>query len=111
MLKTRDKAVDRLETAGAGAATGRQLRLLTKFSTAPCVSRVTRHAFPARRSPMHRAAPSFGRRHFLASAAVGVIAAGLPLTSANAATVPPPSSPSAETVTPAASTPAPASTT
>src|SRR5689334_2429125 len=60
---------------------------------------------------MHRAAPSFGRRHFLASAAVGVIAAGLPLTSANAATVPPPSSPSAETVTPAASTPAPASTT
>jgi pimeloyl-ACP methyl ester carboxylesterase len=60
---------------------------------------------------MHRTVPSFGRRHFLASAAVGVIAAGLPLTSANAATVPPPSSPSSETLTPAASTPAPASAT
>src|SRR5262245_59569163 len=59
---------------------------------------------------MHRTAPSFGRRHFLASAAVGVIAAGLPLTGANAATVPP-SSPSGETVTPAASTAAPASAT
>jgi len=58
---------------------------------------------------MHRAAPSFGRRHFLASAAVGVIAAGFPLTSAKAATVVPPSSSSAETVAPAASTPAPAS--
>jgi pimeloyl-ACP methyl ester carboxylesterase len=45
------------------------------------------------------APPSIGRRHFLASAAVGVIAAGLPLTSANAATVPPPS-PTVETVTP-----------
>src|SRR4051794_5941096 len=41
---------------------------------------------------------SIGRRHFLASAAVGAIGACLPLSSAHAATIPP-SSPAPETLT------------
>jgi pimeloyl-ACP methyl ester carboxylesterase len=44
---------------------------------------------------------SIGRRHFLASAAVGAIGACIPLSAAHAATIPP-ASPGAETLNPAA---------
>src|ERR1041385_4359059 len=43
--------------------------------------------------------PMIGRRHFLASAAVGAIGVFVPLSGANAATTPP-SSPSTETLNP-----------
>jgi pimeloyl-ACP methyl ester carboxylesterase len=46
---------------------------------------------------MHGLFPAIGRRHFLASAAVGVVGAVLPLSSAGAATAPP-IAPGAETV-------------
>jgi pimeloyl-ACP methyl ester carboxylesterase len=49
--------------------------------------------------------PVIGRRHFLASAAIGTIGALLPLTPAHAETTPPPG---AETLAPAPTSPAPA---
>ena len=52
--------------------------------------------------------PLIGRRHFLASAAIGAVGAFVPLSAAHAATTPPPT-PGAETLTPAQ--PAPAATT
>ena len=45
--------------------------------------------------------PLIGRRHFLASAAVGTIGAFLPISAANAATTPPSGAPGGETVSPA----------
>jgi pimeloyl-ACP methyl ester carboxylesterase len=48
--------------------------------------------------------PSIGRRHFLASAAVGAIGAFLPISAANAATTPTSGGPGAETVAPTPTT-------
>jgi pimeloyl-ACP methyl ester carboxylesterase len=54
--------------------------------------------------------PLIGRRHFLASAAVGAVGAFLPISTANAATIPPSGPPGAETVTPTPTTAAPSAT-
>jgi len=55
---------------------------------------------------MHGLRPLIGRRHFLASAAVGTIGAFLPLTPAPAATVPPGSGPTFSEPVPAPAAPA-----
>src|SRR5437870_5352594 len=57
----------------------------------PCSRVSKRSRFQTRRSTMSGLLPSIGRRHFLTSAAVGVVGACLPLSSAHAATTPPPS--------------------